>query len=62
MLSFWCRSDRIVRAVGATAHYLEEEGLATAGVSLVRENTERLRPPRFLWVPFELGRPFRGTG
>ena len=24
----------------------------------MRENTERLRPPRFLWVPFELGRPF----
>jgi len=23
----------------------------------VRENTEHLRPPRFLWVPFELGRP-----
>jgi hypothetical protein len=25
---------------------------------LVREITELLRPPRFLWVPFELGRPF----
>jgi hypothetical protein len=37
---------------------LEEEGLATAGISLVRDNTERLRPPRFVWVPFELGRPF----
>ncbi|MBT4489103.1 MAG: hypothetical protein HOK30_22895 [Rhodospirillaceae bacterium] len=24
----------------------------------MREITERLRPPRFLWVPFELGRPF----
>ncbi len=24
----------------------------------MRDNTERLRPPRFLWVPFELGRPF----
>ena len=32
--------------------------MATAGISLVRDNTERLRPPRFLWVPFELGRPF----
>ncbi len=28
------------------------------GISLVRDNTERLRPPRFMWVPFELGRPF----
>ena len=36
---------------------MEEEGLSTAGISLVRDNTERLRPPRFLWVPFELGRP-----
>jgi len=24
----------------------------------VREQTERMRLPRFLWVPFELGRPF----
>jgi hypothetical protein len=44
--------------VGALAHYIEDEGVATTGISLVRENTERLRPPRFLWVPFELGRPF----
>jgi len=44
--------------VGALAHYMEDEGVATAGISLVRDNTERLRPPRFLWVPFELGRPF----
>jgi hypothetical protein len=44
--------------VGAVAYYLESEGIATAGISLVRDNTERMRPPRFLWVPFELGRPF----
>ena len=44
--------------MGALAHYIEDEGVATAGISLVRNNTERLRPPRFLWVPFELGRPF----
>ena len=44
--------------MGGLAHYLEDEGVATAGISLVREMTERLRPPRFLWVPFELGRPF----
>ena len=29
---------------------------------MVRDNTERLRPPRFLWVPFELGRPFGAPG
>ena len=28
----------------------------------MRENTEGLRPPRFLWVPFELGRPFGAPG
>lgn len=44
--------------MGALAHYIEDEGVATTGISLVRDNTERLRPPRFLWVPFELGRPF----
>ncbi len=32
--------------------------MATTGISLVREQTERMRLPRFLWVPFELGRPF----
>lgn len=26
-------------------------------ISLVREHTEKLNPPRALWVPFELGRP-----
>jgi hypothetical protein len=28
----------------------------------VRENTERMQLPRFLWVPFELGRPFGAPG
>jgi hypothetical protein len=35
----------------------EAAGLATVGISLVRELTERVRPPRALWVPFPLGRP-----
>jgi len=26
-------------------------------VSLVREHTEQMKPPRALWVPFDLGRP-----
>ncbi len=26
-------------------------------ISLVREHTEKINPPRALWVPFELGRP-----
>ena len=44
--------------MGALSHYLEAEGIATAGVSLIREHTEKIQPPRALWVPFELGRPF----
>ena len=44
--------------MGAASHYLEDEGIATTGISLVRDNTERMELPRFLWVPFELGRPF----
>jgi hypothetical protein len=31
-------------------------------VSLVREHTEALRPPRALWVPFMLGRPLGAPG
>ena len=36
---------------------MEEEGLPTTQISLVREHTEKIKPPRALWVPFELGRP-----
>lgn len=43
--------------MGALGHYLEGEGIPTTGISLVREHTERIRPPRALWVTFELGRP-----
>ena len=44
--------------MGAASHYLESEGIATTGISLVRVNTERMELSRFLWVPFEIGRPF----
>ena len=40
------------------AHYLEDEGIATVVVALVREHAEQMQPPRALWVPFMLGRPF----
>jgi hypothetical protein len=43
--------------VGALAHYLEARGIPTTQISLIREHTETIRPPRALWVPFELGRP-----
>ena len=40
------------------AHYFEGEGLSTVIVALVREHALAMQPPRSLWVPFELGRPF----
>ncbi|MSP68115.1 MAG: hypothetical protein EXQ96_08515 [Alphaproteobacteria bacterium] len=43
--------------MSALAHYFEQEGLATTTIALVRPHAERIRPPRALWVPFELGRP-----
>ena len=43
--------------MGAVGHYLEAEGVATTQISLVREHTEAMQPPRALWVPFMLGRP-----
>jgi hypothetical protein len=44
-------------AVGALANYIERAGVATASISLIREQSEVVRPPRALWVPFALGRP-----
>jgi hypothetical protein len=43
--------------VGGLGHYFEGDGLATTQVSLVREHTVIMKPPRALWVPFEMGRP-----
>ncbi|HEX3417929.1 MAG TPA: hypothetical protein VHT21_16215 [Stellaceae bacterium] len=44
--------------MSALGHYLEEEGIPTVAISLIRPQTEKTKPPRALWVPFELGRPF----
>ena len=48
--------------MGALGHYLEREGIPTAQISLLREQTAVIRPPRALWVPFMLGRPFGAPG
>jgi hypothetical protein len=48
--------------VGALGHYIEREGVPTAQISLIREQTAAMRPPRALWVPFMLGRPFGVPG
>ena len=43
-------------------HFLENAGLSTVSISLVREHTERIVPPRALWVSFEFGRPLGVPG
>jgi hypothetical protein len=37
------------------ARVIEAQGVATTSISLVREHTEKLRPPRALFVPFPFG-------
>ncbi len=44
-------------AVGALANYIERAGVATTSISLIREMSEAVVPPRALWVSFPLGRP-----
>lgn len=44
--------------MGGLGHHLETAGIATTQISIVRMHTEQIRPPRALWVPFEMGRPF----
>ncbi|MCA1842126.1 MAG: hypothetical protein LC792_02850 [Actinobacteria bacterium] len=39
------------------ARTLEEAGIVTTSVSLIREHTEKIKPPRALWVPFPFGLP-----
>lgn len=48
--------------MSALGHYIESAGIATTGISLVREHSEQMKPPRALWVPFELGRPLGVPG
>jgi hypothetical protein len=43
--------------VSALAHVFEQAGLATVGISIVRGQAERSRPPRMLHCNFPLGRP-----
>ncbi|MBT6274982.1 MAG: hypothetical protein HOI95_12690 [Chromatiales bacterium] len=44
------------------ALFLEAAGLPTTIVSLIRLHSEKVSPPRSLWVPFELGRPLGDPG
>jgi D-proline reductase (dithiol) PrdB len=42
---------------GVIARNLEQTGLTTVTYSLVREHTEKLKPPRAVFVPFPFGSP-----
>lgn len=44
--------------MGGLGYFFERAGVATTSISLIREHTETIRPPRALWTSFELGRPF----
>lgn len=46
----------------ALSYFLERAGIMTTGISLVRENTASMQPPRALWVSFPLGRPLGVPG
>ena len=48
--------------MSALAHVFEQAGLATVGISLVRGQAERSRPPRILHCNFPLGRPLGRPG
>lgn len=43
--------------MSALSYYLEDEGVPTVAMSLIRPHSEKVANPRSLWVPFELGRP-----
>ncbi len=43
--------------MSALAHYIEAAGIPTVLIALVREHAAAIKPPRALWVSFELGRP-----
>ncbi len=43
--------------MGVIQREIERAGIATVSISLVKEFTRVVRPPRALWVPFPFGRP-----
>lgn len=46
-----------VQTVGLVQAAIEREGIATVSISLLREVTSRIKPPRALFVPFPMGHP-----
>ena len=45
------------QSVGLIASVIEKSGIPTVCLSLLREVSEKVRPPRTLFVPFPIGYP-----
>ncbi len=45
------------QSVGLIQRAIEYAGITTVSISLLREITEKIQPPRALFVPFPLGHP-----
>jgi hypothetical protein len=45
------------QSVGLIQRAVEYAGISTVSISLLKEITERIKPPRALFVPFPLGYP-----
>ena len=45
------------QSVGLIQRPIEYAGMTTVSLSLLREITEKIRPPRALFVPYPLGYP-----
>ncbi|HEY0754776.1 MAG TPA: hypothetical protein VGD98_12505 [Ktedonobacteraceae bacterium] len=43
--------------MGLIQRIIEQQGITTVSLSLLREITEKVRPPRALFVPYPLGYP-----
>lgn len=48
--------------MGVIQREIEKAGITTVSISLVKEFTQKVRPPRALWVPFPFGRPLGAPG
>ena len=46
-----------VQTVGLIQAEIERQGIATVSITLLKEVTEILKPPRALFVPYRLGFP-----
>jgi hypothetical protein len=45
------------QTVGLIQGFIEEAGIPTVGISLLKEVSLRVAPTRTLWVPFPMGFP-----